>query len=169
MNAAAAAAASNNNNNNNNNNNSNNSKSKKTHNNNNNNQNVDGDFELPVHMPEEDIIVVRNILIGLQSLGTDDKLSPLCVSYRVDSSFAGYYLLRAVLPSSNLFELELEDMLFIQSINPARIERVAITRSVISGPCELIIKVLDCKQRVMVVSLTNFFATRKLKRQRISL
>lgn len=132
---------------------------------NNTNNIIEAEFELPVHMPEEDILVVRNILIGLQSLGTDNKFSPPCVSYRVDTSFTGYYLLRAMLPSANLFELDLEDMLFIQAINPARIERVAVTRSVISGPCELIIKVLDCKQKVMVVSLTNFFATRKVKRQ----
>ncbi len=118
-------------------------------------------------MPDEDVLVVRNILIALQSLGMDSATGqPLCVRYKVHPNESGY-LLKGAMHQTNLFEVTLEDLLYLHGINPARIQSVALGRSNQGGPCELLIQVLDSKQHVMVASTTAFFSTvRKLKMQR---
>jgi hypothetical protein len=115
-------------------------------------------FELP-NIPDDDLILVENILKVVKGLGTKDV--SLCVKYKVDIIQTGY-LLRAVLPATDVYEVDLEDLLFIQSVSPSRIERVCIAKSS-SQQTEIIIKILDYKQKIMVTSVTSFSATRKRK------
>ena len=115
-------------------------------------------FELP-NIPDDDLILVENILKVVKGLGTKDV--SLCVKYKVDIIQTGY-LLRAVLPATEVYEVDLEDLLFIQSVSPSRIERVCIAKSS-SQQSEIIVKVLDHKQKVMITSVTSFSATRKRK------
>jgi len=117
------------------------------------------DFELPI-IPEEDVILVENILEAMQSLGTED--SPICEKYQVKIISNGY-MLRAFFPSSDIFELDLDDLLFLKSISPSRIDSVCIARTALQGVVELVVKVLDHKQRIMVTRSTSFSATRKRK------
>jgi hypothetical protein len=131
--------------------------------------NAQDHFELPPNMPEEDVVLLQNILVALQSLGVDSATAqPLCQMYKVDITVNGY-LVRAAMPSSDLFEVTHDDFLFIKSISPARIESMAFGRSVHGGPCDLLIRVLDAKQRIMVTSTVTFFCgARKRKIQRIA-
>jgi hypothetical protein len=117
------------------------------------------DFELPI-IPEEDVILVENILEAMQSLGTEDL--PICEKYQVKIISNGY-MLRAFFPSSDIFELDLDDLLFLKSISPSRIDSVCIARTALQGVVELVVKVLDHKQRIMVTRSTSFSATRKRK------
>ena len=118
-------------------------------------------FELPMGTPEEDIIVLQNILIVLQSLGAE-RANPPCVGYKVQHNEKGFYMLRCILPASDIFEIDMDDMMFVKSVCPARIEKMAFTRSIQGGTNELVIKVLDCRQRLMITSTVSFSsATRK--------
>lgn len=121
-------------------------------------------FELP-NIPDDDLLLIENILKGLQSLGTKD--TPICIKYKVDIINNGY-LIRGVLPPIDIFEIDLEDLLFVQSISPSRIEKVCIAKSLPQQPqCEMLIKVLDHKQKIMITSVTSFSATRKRKWRQI--
>ena len=74
----------------------------------------------------------------------------------------------AALPPNDVFELSLDDLLFLRSIHPARIESLTFARSAPGAPCELLIWVLDSSQPLMVVSSVAFFnATRAKKRCRV--
>ena len=125
-------------------------------------------FDLPANVPEEDVLILQNILTGLQSLGLDSvHLRPICTRYKVDLTSTGY-LLKAMLPIADLYQLTMEDMLFMHSICPARIESMAVGRSVPgSTATELWVRILDHKQRLMVTSTVSFFsAVRARKFQR---
>lgn len=131
-------------------------------NNNNNKQTQDGrsKFELPANIADDDVVLVDNILNALLSLGTED--SPLCVKYKVKVAANGY-ILSALLPSVDVFEVDLDDLLFIKSISPSRIDSVCIAKTTTQGSTELIVKILDHKQRIMITRSTSFSATRKRK------
>ena len=118
-------------------------------------------FELP-DIEEDDIILVKNVLKAMQSLGPED--SPICVKYKVKVIATGY-ILRAFLPAVDVYEIDLDDLLFIKSISPSRIDSVCIARPATQSSSELIVKVLDHKQRIMVTRSTSFSATRKRKWQ----
>ena len=126
-------------------------------------------FELPPNMVEEDTLIVQNILTGLQSLGVDSATgNPLCVRYKVEPAERGY-LIKAAMPMSDLFEVSDDDIFFIKSICPARIDSVAMGRSQNAGACELLVRVLDAKQRVMITSTVSYFSCiRKRKMRRIT-
>ena len=129
---------------------------------NNNNPNIK--FKLPPTLFEDDVILVENILRAMQSLGT--KENPICVKYKIDKNETGY-ILKAVLPANELYEIGLDDLLFIRSISPARIEHIAIVNTETKNS-ELIVHVSDCKQQVMIASTVSFFsASRKRSRQSI--
>ena len=117
------------------------------------------EFELPV-IPEEDVVLVQNILEAMQSLGSEDM--PICEKYNVKTIDNGYFL-RAVFPAEDVFELEFDDLLFIKSVSPSRIESICIARTHSQGLVELVVKVLDHKQRIMITKSTSFSATRKRK------
>ena len=141
-------------------------------------------FELPSSVPEEDVLVLQNILTALESLGGDGSsnstrrrrkqqkkdeeeeeedgglpLPLLCTRYKVDVVPAGGYLLSATLPDDRHFEIGLDDLLFLQSVSPARIESLAIGRAAAPpAAVELFIRVLDARQHVMITSTTAFWS-----------
>jgi hypothetical protein len=117
-------------------------------------------FELPSNIADDDIVLVENILSAVQSLGTED--SPLCVKYKV-KVVANGYILGACLPSADVFEIDLDDLLFVKSISPSRIDSVCIAKTTAQGSTELLVKILDHKQRIMITRSTSFSATRKRK------
>ena len=87
-------------------------------------------FELPSNIADDDIVLVENILSAVQSLGTED--SPLCVKYKV-KVVANGYILSACLPSADVFEIDLDDLLFVKSISPSRIDSVCIAKTTAQG------------------------------------
>jgi hypothetical protein len=121
-------------------------------------------FELPPTVLEEDVVLLQNILTALHSLpaGTNK----LCTRYKVEPlEEKDGYLVRGSLPANtDFFEITLDDLLFLQSVSPARITSVAVGRT--GGPVELFIRVLDARQRIMVQSTTAFSSATRLKRAR---
>lgn len=118
-------------------------------------------FELPSCIPPEDVLVIEHILTALQNL---EGSTPPCVQYKVDLVASKGYLLHATLPAVDPFEITLDDLLFLRSIHPARVERIAFARALPNQPCELLIHILDASQPVMVSSTVVFFsAARKRK------
>jgi hypothetical protein len=117
------------------------------------------DFELPSNTPDEDIIVLNNLLTALMNIGKEHKT---CITsgYKVDFIDVGY-LLRVVLPATDIFEFSLEELLWIKGVNPARVDRVNVCRSATGGPCEIVVKVLNSKQRLMTVSNLSFVGIHK--------
>jgi len=106
--------------------------------------------DLLAKVPDEDKVLIENILQGLESLGSDEF--PACRKYKVTIIATGY-LIHAKLPASDPFEVNIEDLLFLQSIHPARIENIAIGRaSHGTHNVELFIRVLDFRQRIMIKS-----------------
>ena len=157
---------------------------------------TDALFELPSGVPPEDMVVIQNILIGLQSLtsfgggnayaadggGSSSSSNhnnnshtsehdrgggePLCAKYKVDLTHNGY-LIKGAIPHSDIFEVTENDLLYLKGINPARIESAAVARLNAAGPCEVLIRVLNGKQRVMVSSSVSYFTTVRKKQRRI--
>ena len=131
-------------------------------------------FELPPTVLEEDVVLLQNVLTALHSLSaggnsSSSSTNKLCTRYKVEPlEEKDGYLVRGSLPANtDFFEITLDDLLFLQSVSPARITSVAVGRT--GGPVELFIRVLDARQRIMVQSTTTFssdsHATR-LKRAR---
>ena len=117
---------------------------------------------IPPSIPDDDAVLLDNLLTALQSLQGPDN-TPLCAKYKVEVA-PTCYVVRAVLPA-DAFEFHVSDLLFLQSISPARIEHMAIARRP-GAPLELVMRVLDCKQRIIVTSTVSFSssqATRKRK------
>ena len=117
--------------------------------------------EIPETVPDDDVILLENVLTAVKSLKTGS--TPTCTKYKIDITPTGY-LVHATLPSSSEhFELHLEDLLFIQSVSPSRIDHVAIGRRP-PNSTELVVRVLDFKQRISVTASVAFScATRKRK------
>jgi hypothetical protein len=123
-------------------------------------------FELPPNTPEDDLVILQNILTALQSMGVDSATAqPLCQRYKVDRTPTGY-LIRAAMPTADLFEITHDDFLFMRSINPARIESMALARSTHGGACELLVRVLDARQRIMITSTVAFFGAARARKTR---
>jgi len=114
------------------------------------------------HIPPEDKVIIDNIITALESLGS--KEFPICQKYKIVQVPKGYmFCIR--LPHQDAYELTLDDLLFIQSVNPTRIETISVGRcSKASQQVELFIRVLNSAQRIMVKSKVSFFeAIRKRK------
>ena len=129
-------------------------------------------YELPATVLEDDVLLLQNVLTALHSLGcvAGDTAAggAICVRYKVEPLLTGEggYMVRGGLPTADIFELTLEDQLFLQGVSPARIASVALGRAAPNGPIEVFIRVLDARQRVMVQSTTCFHrATRKRARE----
>ena len=114
-------------------------------------------FDLPPATGAEDAMVLEHILTALQSLAA-------CQQYRVRLVEPKGFLIHAVLPATDTFELSLDDLLFLRSIHPARIENIALARTTAGGPCELLMWVLDASQPTMVVSSVAFFSAVRRRR-----
>ena len=107
-------------------------------------------FDLPEDIVDDDRVLLHNVLTAMQA-------GSLCKEYKVDVIATGF-LVRGTL-SCDVFEVDSDDLFFLTSVSPLRIERVAVARS--SGCNELVVKVLDCKQRVMVSGAATFTAIKK--------
>jgi hypothetical protein len=115
-------------------------------------------FELPDDISEDDENLLTNILSAVYAGG-------ICSSYKVHVITPGF-LIRGTLTNEEVFEIDLEDLKFIACANHIRIERIAICRC--GGKTELVIKVLNSKQRVMVTTECTFMAVKKRKYSQIN-
>ena len=114
------------------------------------------EFELPENLSEDDEALLHGILCALCS--TD-----LCTGYRVDTASAqNCFMIRGQLSAGN-FELDLDDLHFIRSASPLRVERVLVARC--GEQIELLIKVLNSKQRVMLTDASVFYVTTRKRKQ----
>ena len=116
-------------------------------------------FELPNDISEDDEFLLTEILTAIYA-------SELCSSYKVIELPPTGYLIKGTLLNEDNFEIDFEDLKFITCVNPIRIERIALCRS--GGKHELVFKVLNTKQRVMVTTSSTFMATKKRKYTQIS-
>ena len=114
------------------------------------------EFDLPPATTAEDAMVLEHILTALQSL-------PACQQYRVRFVEGKGFIINAALHATDPFELSLDDLLFLRSVHPARVESITWARATAGGPIELILWVLDGSRPTMVVSTVAFSATRKRK------
>ncbi len=116
-------------------------------------------FELPDDISEDDEFMLTEILTAIYA-------GELCSSYKVIVLPPVGYLIKGTLLNEDNFEIDLDDLKFITCVNPLRIERIALCRS--GGKHELVVKVLNTKQRVMVTTSSSFIATKKRKYTQIS-
>lgn len=110
-------------------------------------------FELPDDISEEDENLLTTVLSALYA-------GELCSSYKILQIPTGF-LIRGNLTNEETFEIDVDDLQFISQANLIRVERVALCRC--GGKIELVVKVLNCNQRVMVTSSCTFTATKKRK------
>jgi hypothetical protein len=111
-------------------------------------------FELPDDISDDDEVLLTNVLTAMYA-------GDFCSSYKIHTTPNGY-LIRGSISNDDSFEIELDDLQFITHVNPIRIERVAICKRG-GGNAELVVKILNCKQRVMIATSTTFTATKKRK------
>lgn len=110
-------------------------------------------FELPADISEDDDNLLTTVLSALCA-------GELCSSYKIQQIPTGF-LIRGNLMNEETFEIDAEDLHFITQANAIRIERVALCRC--GGKTELVIKVLNSSQRIMVTSSCTFTVTKKRK------
>lgn len=119
------------------------------------------EFELPDDISEDDEALLQGILCALYSID-------ICKGYKVDTATIPphtFFLIRGQL-SDETFEIEMDDLHLIKSANPLRIERIVVTR--VEGRNELVIKVLNSKQRIMLTDSSMLYVTtRKRKHAKI--
>ena len=118
------------------------------------------------NLPADDKIIIDNIITALESLGTPDF--PICKKYKITQIPRGY-MISVKLPLQDVFEITLDDLIFLQSINPTRIENISIGRCTKPSPSlELFVRVLNSSQRIMIKSRISFYdAVRKRKFEEI--
>ena len=116
-------------------------------------------FELPDDISEDDENLLTSILSAMYA-------GEICSSYKINVTATGFIIRGSLSSIEDNFEIDSEDLQFITCVNPIRIERVAICNS--SGKIELLIKVLNMKQRVMITSSCTFIANKKRKYTHIS-
>ncbi len=114
-------------------------------------------FDLPCDISEDDTDLLTSILSALHA-------SELSSFYKVNILPPTGYIIRGTLEDD--FEIDSDDLTFLLSVNPTRIERVAVCNS--NGKNELLIKVLNMKQRIMVTTSCTFIANKKRKYTAIS-
>ena len=119
------------------------------------------DFELPQDISEDNECLLSGILSALCSLD-------LCVAYKVviPPLQPTHFLIKGQL-SNEEFEVDMDQMHFIQSASPLRIEGILVAKT--ADQHELIIRVLNSKQRVMLKDSSTFYyvSNRKRKLQRL--
>ena len=108
-------------------------------------------FDLPCDISEDDSNLLTSVLSAVHA-------TEISSFYKVIVTPTGY-LIRGTLADD--FEIDSEDLAFFISVNPTRVERVAVCNS--NGKNELVIKVLNMKQRVMVTTSCSFIANKKRK------
>ena len=110
-------------------------------------------FDLPDDISEDDANLLNTILSAIHA-------TEICSSYKIKVIQNGY-MIRGSLASEDDFEIELDDLNFISCANHIRIERIALCKC--SGKTEMVIKMLNMKQRVMVSTSCSFIANKKRK------
>jgi hypothetical protein len=111
-------------------------------------------FDLPDEISDDDENLLSGILTAMYA-------GELCSSYKILVTPTGF-IIRGSLTSEDNYEIDLDDLQFIVCVNPVRIERIAICNS--GGKTELVIKILNMKQRIMVsTTVCNFIANKKRK------
>ena len=113
----------------------------------------DAAFDLPEDISEEDELLLTGVLSAMYA-------SEVCSSYKIHTIPVGF-LIRGTLLNEETFEIDLDDLQFITCVNPVRIERIAVCNS--GGKIELVIKVLNSKQRVVIATSCTFTASKKRK------
>ena len=107
-------------------------------------------YELPNDIPDDDATLLHNVLTAMQALDA-------CRSYKVHVTTVGY-LIRGAL-RADTFEIDGEDLHFIASVSPLRVERTLVARA--AGRNEILVKVLNGRQRVMLADAATFIAVKK--------
>ncbi len=111
-------------------------------------------FDLPDDISEDDENLLSGILTAMYA-------GEVCSSYKILVTPTGF-IIRGSLTTDDNFEIDLDDLQFIVCVNPIRIERIAICNS--GGKTELVIKILNMKQRIMVsTTVCNFIANKRRK------
>ena len=116
------------------------------------------DFELPQDIGEEDEHLLTGILSVLCS-------TELCHGYKVQimpPPHQNAFLIRGAL-HEDVFEVSLDDMHFIQNADPLRIEKIVVSRCG-GGNNELVLKVLNSKQRVILTESSTFYVCRRKRK-----
>ena len=85
----------------------------------------------------------------------------MCCQYKVEVIPSTGYLIRGALPEEH-FEVNLEQMLLLSNANFLRIENVLVSRS--KGNSELLIKVLNSKQKVMLTHSSTYIVYNKKRK-----
>ena len=117
-----------------------------------------GNFDLPPELHAEDLQLVTNTLTALEAL-------EICESYTVKvHTAAGHIVVRGVV-KADVNEVDSDDVNMIMSVSPSRIERVCIVRS-LSSNLDIVVRVLDHTQRVMVTGMATFVAMKKRRLER---
>lgn len=118
------------------------------------------EFELPEGVNEDDELLLTNVLSALCALD-------VCETYNIQSIQQNTaFMIRGKLPEEN-FEIGLDDLRLIHMANTLRVEYVGVSRC--GGNNELLVKVLNTKQRVMITEDTTFFVcNRKRKISKIN-
>ena len=111
-----------------------------------------GRYELPPDTSEDDSALLHNVLTAMR--GTER-----CEKYKVEVIQCGF-LVRGTLPSE-VFELDADDLSFISAVSPLRVEKVTVARA--GNRNEVVVKVLNSKQRVMIDTSATFIACKKRK------
>jgi hypothetical protein len=115
-----------------------------------------GEFELPEDISEDDEMLLTSILSVLCSLD-------VCTAYSIQPCMQNTcFMIRGTLENET-FEVGSDELHLIQMANPLRIERVAIGRC--EGCNQLLVKVLNSKQRVMALSDDSVFFVCSRKRK----
>ena len=116
------------------------------------------DFDLPQDISEDDECLLNGILSALCSLD-------LCAAYKVvilPPQQPTHFLIKGQL-SNEGFEVDMDQMHFIQSASPLRIEGILVAKT--ADQHELIIRVLNSKQRVMLKDSSTFYYVSNQKRK----
>jgi hypothetical protein len=115
-----------------------------------------GEFELPEDVSEDDEVLLTSVLSALCAL---DK----CVGYSVQHALQNTaFMIRGTL-HEDTFEIGLDDLRFIHMANPLRVEYAGVSRC--GGNNELLVRVLNSKQRVMLTEHSTFFVCNRSKRK----
>jgi hypothetical protein len=110
-------------------------------------------FELPEDISEEDELLLTGVLSAMYA-------GEVCASYKIQTIPVGF-VIRGALQNEETFEIDSDDLQFIACVNPVRVERIALCNS--GGKIELVVKVLNSKQRVAITTTCTFTASKKRK------
>ena len=113
------------------------------------------EFELPEDLSEDDEILLTSILTALCSLN-------LCSGYNVRVMPPNAFIIRGTLHGES-FEVDMEDLQFIHTASPLRIQRILFARCN-GGSSELVVKVLNSKQRIMLTDSTTFYVSNRRRK-----